>query len=300
MLYEDNYLAHYGVKNMRWGVRRFQNEDGTLTEEGKRHYGVREGGNKKLAKKYKHEMAKMEKLAGRTDIAAQKVAAEKHNKRAGIAAGAGSAATGYALTRVLGIKKFNKEVDDQMRAIAKTAERDVNMNYDWYNKKINTHLDDIKQQTDALSSWEVQSNPQLKKDLTDLVNRDRTEVKKYERYAKQAAKQINDQAASDQKALEKLKKDEVVDTKAKVALGVAAGAYGIAAYEKARASAANRRTTEKGHAKAVTEARAQYQKMQKTFANTPYINLFRDEIAAYKKEHPNTQLTNKQIMKNLM
>lgn len=32
-----NTLAHHGIKGQKWGVRRFQNEDGTLTEEGKRH-----------------------------------------------------------------------------------------------------------------------------------------------------------------------------------------------------------------------------------------------------------------------
>ncbi len=34
-----NELYHWGIKNMKWGVRRFQNPDGTLTEEGKRRYG---------------------------------------------------------------------------------------------------------------------------------------------------------------------------------------------------------------------------------------------------------------------
>lgn len=33
-------LAHYGIKKQKWGVRRFQNPDGTLTEEGRRRYGV--------------------------------------------------------------------------------------------------------------------------------------------------------------------------------------------------------------------------------------------------------------------
>lgn len=32
------YLQHEGVKGMRWGVRRYQNPDGSLTPEGRRHY----------------------------------------------------------------------------------------------------------------------------------------------------------------------------------------------------------------------------------------------------------------------
>lgn len=31
-------LYHYGIKGQRWGVRRFQNPDGTLTKAGKKHY----------------------------------------------------------------------------------------------------------------------------------------------------------------------------------------------------------------------------------------------------------------------
>ena len=34
--YEVPYLAHHGILGMKWGVRRYQNEDGTLTEKGKK------------------------------------------------------------------------------------------------------------------------------------------------------------------------------------------------------------------------------------------------------------------------
>lgn len=36
------YLVHSGTKGMKWGTRRWQNPDGTLTEEGKKHYGYRD------------------------------------------------------------------------------------------------------------------------------------------------------------------------------------------------------------------------------------------------------------------
>ena len=35
----NEYLAHHGIKGQKWGVRRFRNEDGTLTAAGKKRYG---------------------------------------------------------------------------------------------------------------------------------------------------------------------------------------------------------------------------------------------------------------------
>lgn len=35
---DNNELLHWGIKGMKWGVRRFQNKDGSLTPEGKKRY----------------------------------------------------------------------------------------------------------------------------------------------------------------------------------------------------------------------------------------------------------------------
>lgn len=34
----NNELYHWGIKDMKWGIRRYQNKDGTLTDAGKKRY----------------------------------------------------------------------------------------------------------------------------------------------------------------------------------------------------------------------------------------------------------------------
>lgn len=43
MRYPSYTLCHYGIKGQHWGVRNYQNEDGTLTAAGRIRYGVGEG-----------------------------------------------------------------------------------------------------------------------------------------------------------------------------------------------------------------------------------------------------------------
>lgn len=65
--FDQNYLQHHGTKGMKWGVRRYQNKDGSLTPAGKKHYA-------KESEKLKAEEQKLK--------AEQKVLANKKKTQA--------------------------------------------------------------------------------------------------------------------------------------------------------------------------------------------------------------------------
>lgn len=59
--YKDNYLEHHGILGQKWGIRRFQKEDGSYTAAGKRRYGINENGKEPTARQYQKRLNDIDK-----------------------------------------------------------------------------------------------------------------------------------------------------------------------------------------------------------------------------------------------
>lgn len=64
----EEFLMHHGILGMKWGVRRYQNEDGTLTAAGKRHKAKMDERSMKKDVKWakRHEKSIMKQANKRT------------------------------------------------------------------------------------------------------------------------------------------------------------------------------------------------------------------------------------------
>lgn len=68
ILTSDGELYHYGIKGQKWGVRRFQNPDGSLTNTGKKRYSKLDRDRAKAAKKLDRAKTKRGKEKAQKDV----------------------------------------------------------------------------------------------------------------------------------------------------------------------------------------------------------------------------------------
>lgn len=110
---DDKIVEHSGIKGMKWGIRRYQNKDGSLTPAGKKRY------NQELAKVREAEKTLKAKQATKTKLdrlEARKKAVEEGEKEL-------ESENVPALTRA-GAKKAAKAAAEA-KAIAEKREKDI-------------------------------------------------------------------------------------------------------------------------------------------------------------------------------
>lgn len=103
-MYYTDYLEHHGIKGTKWGVRRYQNEDGTLTSAGKqklKDYKFKESNKvRKAATRFKNAEDRYQARKKKQGV----LVSEKHNARS---------------------KKIMDRYNKELKAISKMKYRDM-------------------------------------------------------------------------------------------------------------------------------------------------------------------------------
>ena len=140
----QNELTHHGIKGMKWGVRRFQNKDGSLTPAGRKRYDEPNQGTNSTNKKSQntkskslHRLKLEEKYRneGLSKEEAEKKATKRIKAEAYIAAAAGvtvASCLAYAKYKGYTTDKIIKENSDFQRIMRLNPNAEIRKDYRQY------------------------------------------------------------------------------------------------------------------------------------------------------------------------
>ena len=235
----SEYLAHYGVKGMKWGVRK----------------AIERNDSKMLDRQYKKASKKLKKLSFKADVKAQKAIADKMGKVSKISSRIGMAGVGTMLGSVGANTALLKAANNTYLKRKLHASR--------YNEFANQMLGH-KDRRALKALMEARNNgttDQVARNLIDDYNT-------YNDYHFNLAK------ATDEKLKNKFNNQlagaRLSRRVGNVASIIGGTGLGLAAGSALIARNARKRTTKEGHAKAVAKRNIWQQEMDKSFAGTKY------------------------------
>lgn len=165
----DLYLLHHGIKGQKWGVRRYQNTDGSLTTAGKKHY------SKDLYKSISKNNGKL----NRVDYKEQIVSRIKDDKRV----------KDYVDAHAKEYSKVLNDYWDASEAVANEYEHHYNERYQRaYDKAIKNGGDPNAKHFDDYV-YELMSEDES---MAKLEEKEQKTIKQLEEYIKTAEPLAND------------------------------------------------------------------------------------------------------------
>lgn len=106
-------LYHHGILGQKWGVRRYQNKDGSLTSAGRKKYGTVTNFNKVQAAKKRAEGPSKEQVARAKANARTQKEIDKYNKKAGVKSKTKTSSSSDSKPK---IKSISEMSDDEIRS----------------------------------------------------------------------------------------------------------------------------------------------------------------------------------------
>lgn len=245
-------LVHWGIKGQKWGIRRYENEDGTLTEAGKKRY------------------ARAEKIASREKISKEQMKSNA-KRRAAVGAVIGSSAAQLA-SRASIKNQFKDATTDKFFEVNSTDDIAGYTNKDYERAFTRT----------GKPMWYYNStnNPTGRMQVVDGSGTITGITKAFKNNG--AAFHFG----------EAMTKNLLIAPAAGAAIGAGAGALGSVAVDKlhnARIDKAKKFVEKYTNAYQKTLA-TDVEKIRKEQDRT-----HKKQIKAYKDEHPNTKLSDKEI-----